>query len=62
MTSHIVSSGGWNVNKYFDNVIVFNTETETWYEAATMLEARGRPGVSVVNLDEVVEDATECVG
>lgn len=54
-------SGGWNVAQYFDNVIVFDTETETWSEEGVMKVPRGRPGASVVSLDEVKEWATDCV-
>ena len=53
--------GGWNVAQYFDNVIVFDTETETWAEAGAMKVPRGRPGASVVKPDDVKEYATDCV-
>ena len=34
---------------------------ETWSEAGKMKAARGKPGVSVVNLDDVLDYATDCV-
>ncbi len=46
---------------YADNIIVFDTETETWSESGVMKAPRGRPGVSVVSLDDVNEWATDCV-
>ena len=59
---HLVLSGGRRtVDQYFDNVIVFDTETETWSEVGSMKAPRARTGVSVVNLDVVKEYATECV-
>ena len=58
---HLLLSGGWNVAQYFDNVIIFDTETETWSEEGVMKAPRGRPGASVVSLDEVKEWATDCV-
>merc|ERR1719500_2465686 len=61
MNKKIYFFGGWNVAQYFDNVIVFDTETETWAEAGAMKVPRGRPGASVVKLDDVKEYATDCV-
>ena len=40
---------------------MFDTETETWSEAGGMKVPRGRPGVSVVYLEEVEKYATDCV-
>ena len=40
---------------------MFDTETETWSEEGVMKVPRGRPGASVVSLDEVKEWATDCV-
>ena len=40
---------------------MFDTETETWSEAGGMKVPRGRPGVSVVYLEEVQKYATDCV-
>ena len=53
--------GGWNIQQYFDNILEFDTVTETWSEAGKMKAARGKPGVSVVNLDDVLDYATDCV-
>ena len=58
---HLLLSGGWNVDQYFDNVIVFDTETESWSDAGVMKASRGKPGVSVVSLEDVMEYATDCV-
>jgi len=60
MNQNIFFFGGWNVAKYFDNIIVFDTETEIWSEAGRMKEARGLPMVSVVNPDEVLA-STKCL-
>ena len=40
---------------------MFDTETESWSEAGVMKAPRGRPGVSLVNLEDVKEYATDCV-
>ena len=40
---------------------MFDTETETWSEEGLMKAPRGKPGVSVVSLDDVKEYATDCV-
>ena len=34
--------------------------TETWSEEGKMKVARGKPGVSVVNLDDDLDYATDC--
>jgi len=39
---------------------MFDTETETWSEAGVMKVPRGKPGGSVVSLEEVIEYATDC--
>ena len=39
---------------------MFDTETETWSDAGIMKVPRGRPGASVVSLEEVMEYATDC--
>ena len=51
--STIICLGGWNVAQYFDNAIMFDTETEIWSDAGVMKVPRGRPGASVVNLEDV---------
>ena len=58
--STIICLGGWNVAQYFDNAIMFDTETEIWSDAGVMKVPRGRPGASVVNLEDVIEYATDC--
>ena len=58
---NLLLSGGWNVAQFFDNIIVFDTETETWSEEGLMKAPRGKPGVSVVSLDDVMDYATDCV-
>ena len=40
---------------------MFDTKTETWSEAGAMKVPRGKPGVSIINLDDVKEYATDCV-
>ena len=44
-----------------DTIIEFETETETWSEVGRMKVARNHPGVSIVNLDDVLEYATDCL-
>ena len=39
---------------------MFDIETETWSDAGVMKVPRGRPGASVVSLEEVIEYATDC--
>ena len=57
----IFIEGGWNIQKYFDHILEFDTVTETWSMVGRMKAARGRPGVSVVNLDDVLDYTTDCV-
>ena len=39
---------------------MFDTETDTCSDAGVMKVPRGRPGASVVSLEEVIEYATDC--
>ena len=51
--TYLLYLGGWNVSHYFNTILKFDPETETWTYEGQLLQARGGPGVSVVRYDNM---------
>ena len=54
------NEGGWNVDQYFNTVLKFDAETETWIEEEeSLFQPRGGPGVSTVKYHELEQYCQE---
>ena len=52
--------GGFNAINYFYTILEFDTSSETWQEVSNMRSARGGPGVSVIDFNEVKDFVSNC--